>query len=209
MVKKKDNAMPMPIPADFLKKFSGLNIILMTIIAVLIIVMIILIVSLVGKSCETQDVIVDTEITTEGGEEASGVDLQYCEENIIPDKVVFKILLKEVDVGPRLYDRIVSTWKDGTPIYILPVRDDDKEVRCRIGDPRKGEKNEYFYCKNLHYIKTSVDRQGNPGQTIEYLVDLALDRTEYEIMHNHARSWVGTINLKVANKVVSGTCKER
>jgi hypothetical protein len=133
----------------------------------------------------------------------------FCSRNIVPEKIVFKTLLKDIETGPRHYDKIVSTWRDGTPIYSLPIRDEQREVRCYIGDPRNGEKKEYFYCRNLHYMKTPTDNEGTPGQTREYLVDLAIDRNSYEVMHNHPVGWVGTIDLKVVNNVMEGSCKER
>jgi len=189
-------------PVNIFDKLSSLNIILAVVIVVLFIIVIIL---LFRDNCETESEIIEEEI--EG--EFQGVASGFCKENVIPEKVVFKILLKEVEVGPRLYDKILSTWKDGTPIYTLPIRDENLEVRCHIGDPRNGEKNEYFYCNNLHYVRTPVDKEGNPGQTVEYLVDLVLDRDNYEIMHNHPEGWVGTIDLKVVNKVIGGKCKNR
>jgi len=134
--------------------------------------------------------------------DGTSLSIDYCSENIIPDYVVFRTLQSEIENGPREYGDITSRWKDESPISLSPRWFVNKiNLRCTSDE-------QYFYCDNLYYVRTSVNPAGEAGEIKEYLVNLILDKTNSKVIHYHPEGWTAAFDLNVANNVVNYTCTE-
>ncbi|MBI2452171.1 hypothetical protein HYV50_03785 [Candidatus Pacearchaeota archaeon] len=143
-------------------------------------------------------------------EDKTFLESKYCNQNIVPEKVLFRVLRNELETGPRSYGAILSTWKDGTPVQTLPSVYSNKgiEVLCKKGSSSIGQNENYFYCNNLYYAKTTLDNNLNKISTEEYIIDLTLNAKNYTLLHNHPKGWTGNIDLKVENVVVDSICEK-
>jgi hypothetical protein len=100
-------------------------------------------------------------------------DLTYCEDNIIPNQIIF------LDKNPNAltedfleFRRFQSTWKDGTQIKLADVT--DTPPGCVKGK-YEGENVNNLYCDNLLYEKISVDNQGRITESTRYYIELVLE----------------------------------
>ncbi|MFH1290155.1 MAG: hypothetical protein ABIH92_01985 [Nanoarchaeota archaeon] len=174
---------------------------------------IILLLIVIVFQASTEDVDVDSQMGDSGDDSQVGsveetVSLDYCGQNVVPERIVFKTTRLDVEGAKREYGMIVSTWKDGAPITRTPIAYGEVKQRCQKGLASEGQNGDYYYCDNLYYARTDVTLDGEDGETVEYLVDLVLDSQDYLLMHHHQEGWASTIDLRVANKVVEYDCEE-
>ncbi len=125
----------------------------------------------------------------------------YCEENIIPDNLIFAGGAFILDIGLK------STWKDGTGVGVRDYVYAQLNGICRKGS-NKGENVNYLYCENLIYSKTFIDESGNIGETITYEINLILGddtevikKTRDSIAGSYVEDWI-------EYPVIDYTCKK-
>jgi hypothetical protein len=133
----------------------------------------------------------------------------YCNSNIVINKLMFRTLKSEIYEGPKDYDDITSVWADGSLIQKAPKWHVDSPVlRCHLGEPANGENENYFYCPDLYYTRTNSNENGESLKVEEYIIDLILDRDNYDLHHTHPPGWTAQVSLIITHDIVDYNCRK-